>query len=122
MAIDWTVVGSGLAAIGTLAGGIWAWWLKNQRAQANTRAEVAEAGAERAVADAQQTVYKLLSDRLTALEGEVRTLRDELSAERKHSRRLELHIWRLEGLMRKAGIEPPAFIEGEELRAGGTSD
>jgi hypothetical protein len=120
MSIDWTALGTTLGVVGTVATGIWAWWLKNQKSQANTRADVAESDAARTVADAQTTVYKLLNERLSTLESEVRGLRSELDAERKHSRRLELHIWRLEGLMRKAGIEPPAFHE-DEIKAGGTA-
>lgn len=120
MSLDWQAIGTALGAVGMVAGGIWAWWLKNQRSQANTRAEVAEAGAERAVADAQQTVYKLLTQRVETLEQEMRAVRAELDAERKHSRRLEMHIWRLERLMRNAGIEPPPFPDDEPVRAGGT--
>lgn len=117
--IDWSVVGGTIAAVGTVAGGAWAWWQRHQKTQAQTRADIAESGAERAVADAQQTVYKLLNERLTTLESEVRGLRDELSVERKHSRRLEIHIWRLEGLMRKSGIEPPAFDESDAVLVEG---
>lgn len=120
MTMDWTAVGTALGAVGMVAGGVYAWFLKAQKDRANTRAEVAEADSARSVADAQQSVYKLLNERLTTLETEVRGLRSELDTERKHSRRLELHIWRLEGLMRKAGIEPPTFHE-DDLKAGGTA-
>lgn len=108
--IDYHQVGMWFGAIGATATGVWAWWLKNKRAAAETRAEVAESDAGRTVADAQSTVYKLMQGRLETVENDVRTLRSELAAERAHSRRLELHIWKLEGLMRKAGMEPPAFI------------
>lgn len=107
--MDWDQVGGWLAAAGALATGAWAWWLKNQRDRARTSADVAGADADRKVADAEGTIYKLLAERLKTVEGDVRTLREELAAERLHSRKLELHIWRLENLMRKAGIEPPAF-------------
>lgn len=104
-----------------MAGGAWAWWLKHQRETALTRADVAESNADRTVADAQQTVYKLLSDRLTTLEAEVRSQRTELDRERAHNRLLTLHIWKLEGLMRKAGLEPPPFDDtAEPVKAGGT--
>lgn len=120
MSIDWTAVGTAIAGVGAIGSAVYAGWLKVQKNRANTRADVAEADSSRTVADAQQTVYRLLNERLTTLENEVRGLRNELDTERKHSRRLELHIWRLEGLMRKAGIEPPAFHE-DELKAGGTA-
>ena len=113
MGIDWQQVGGYLSAVGLCATGAWAWFLKHQRAAAETRAEVAESDAGRTVADAQSTVYKLLQDRLTTVENDVRTLRQELAAERAHSRRLELHIWKLEGLMRKAGMEPPPFVDAD---------
>lgn len=118
--MDFGAIGGVLAAIGALATGAWAWWLKNRKDTAVTKADVARAEAAQEVADAQQTIYKLLNERLNTLETEVRGLRDELATERRHSRRLEAHIWRLENLMRKAGIEPPAFLEGEQVGVGGT--
>lgn len=117
--LDWPVVGQTIGAVGMVAGGMWAWWLKNQKAQAVTRAEVAQANAEKVVADANGTVYALLTKRLESLESDVGHLRQELAQERQRCRRMELHIGRLEGLMRKAGIEPPTFDE-DELKAGGS--
>jgi uncharacterized protein HemX len=111
-------IGGAIAAIGALATGAWAWWLKNQKDRATTKAEVAGADADRKVADAEGTVYRLLNERLTTLEGEVRQLRGELATERAHSRKLELHIWRLENLMRKAGIEPPPFLDSDSSPGG----
>ena len=111
--IDWSALGGTVAgvfsAVGLAAGGVYAWWQKNQRTAATTRADVAEANTERVVADSQSTVYKLLTDRLTTLEIEMRGVRQELSAERSHNRQLVLHIWKLEGLMRQAGLTPPQF-------------
>jgi len=122
MSIDLPALGTAIASIGAVAGGIYAYWLKVQKDRATTRADVAEADTQRSVADAQQSVYKLLNERLTTLEAEVRAQRVELDAERKHSRKLVLHIWRLEGLMRKAGLEPPAFLDdGEPEKVGLTS-
>lgn len=109
--IDWQTIGGAVAALSALATGAWAWWLKNQRAQATTRAEVAEANATAAVADAQGTVYKLLLERVETLEREMRSVRDELATERQHSRRLELQLIRLERWIRSKGMEPPTFEE-----------
>lgn len=109
VSFDWGAVGATLAAIGAVATGAVAWWQGRQKAKAQTRADIAESDAERNVADAQSTVYKLLSERLSTLEREVKELRAELGEERRHSRRLELHIWKLEQLMRAAGLEPPEF-------------
>lgn len=120
IAPDWNAIGTAVAAVvltvGTMAGGAWAWWQKNQRNQAATRADVAESNAEKTVADAQQTVYKLLVERLAALEKEsiaqredLRAVRTELDAAQSHSRALVLHVWKLEGMMRLAGLTPPPF-------------
>lgn len=116
--MNWESVGAGLTAVFALATGAWAWILKNKKAGAETRAAVAESNAERAVADSQATIYKLLNERLTTLEKEVRAQRAELDAERRHSRKLQLHVYRLEGLMRRAGIEPPPLEE--DFKPGGT--
>lgn len=113
--MDWNVIGGVLAAVGAIATGAWGWWLKNRKDTAATQAHVANARASEEVADAQQTIYRLLNERLNTLEVEVRGLRDELATERRHSRKLEVHIWRLEGLMRGAGLEPPVFDGGVGL-------
>lgn len=113
-------IGAGIASVivggGTLIGGAYAWWLRQQKAKAVNRAEVAEAEAVRKVADAEGAVYVLLEKRLHTLEQEMATVRAELQAERTHSHRLErqcnrmeLHILRLEHLMKQAGLEPPVF-------------
>lgn len=109
MAIDWQALGGSLAAIGAVATGIWAWWNGKKKTEAQNRAAVAESNADATVADAQLTIYKLLTERVVTLESEMRSVREELSTERRHSRKLELHILKLENLMRTAGMEPPAF-------------
>lgn len=105
--MDFGTVGAALSTLILGAGGAWAWFLKQKKAAAETNTDVAHADAERAVADAQHTLYKLLNQRVESLEVEIRELRAELSIERKHSRALEVHIYRLENLMRQQGIEPP---------------
>lgn len=119
--VDWTAVGTAIGAIGLVAGGIWAAWQNRQKVAAQTKAEVAVAGAAEQVADSQKIVYNTLTERVTTLEKDLRALRDELVEERKHSRRLELHIWRLENLMRQAGIEPPAIEAGDPSTKGMTT-
>lgn len=112
MATIGAAIASTVVTLGTLAGGAYAWWLKHQRAEAQTRAEVAESNADRTVADAQSTVYKLLTNRLAALENEMAAVRTELATERGENRRLMGRIWQLEGLMHKAGIDIPPFVDG----------
>lgn len=97
MAIDWNLVGTGLMGLLTGVGG---WFMgKGKRA-----VESAEATAERDVVNLLRQEVQRLSDRLTLMEArEGRTIR---------------HIYRLEGLMRAAGIEPPHFeIDGGSVEA-----
>jgi len=101
-----TGIGTAIGSVGVVAAGAWGWWLKNKKTQAETRADVA-------VADSQAAVYRLLTERLEALENDQRALRAELVAERAHSRRLTLHIWKLESIMRKAGLDVPIFEDDE---------
>lgn len=107
----WGVVGPAIVGLGT--------WLKARKpSQARVDAAVAAAKADVAVSDAESTLYNRLRERLDALETDVTRLRSELDTERKHGRKLERHIWRLEGLMRKANIEPPPF--DDDMKVGGT--
>lgn len=110
---DWGAVGGAITAIGIGIGGVYAWWQNTQKKAAQNRADVAESNADRSVADASNTVYTLLTDRLKRVEAELLAMRGELSAERKHIRRLTMHIWLLEGLMHKANIDPPPFVDDE---------
>ena len=116
IAFDWGAIGGAIAAIGAVATGAWAWWVKRSETAAKARANVAEANAETTVADAQGALYRLLAERLTTLEAEMQAVRAELNAERQHSRKLEvkawqleLHVGKLETLMRAAGMEPPTL-------------
>lgn len=107
--IDWKETGTLLAGIGAAITTAWAWFERRAKTKAAIRADVAESNTETLVLDSQGQVYKMLSERLTTLESEVRSVREELNTERQHSRKLELHIWKLENLMRTSGLEPPAF-------------
>jgi hypothetical protein len=116
MAIDWVsvwaVVGPAVVGLGT--------WLKTRKpnqakldaAVSAAKAEGAASGAAIAVADAEGALYKRLTDRLNLLEADVSRLNTQLRAAWRH-------IWQLETIMRKAGMEPPPFEE-EPVRAGGT--
>lgn len=89
-------------AISGAAWAVWERWLKGRVDNANTSVAVT-------VAEGAQTVYKMMEERLTTLEKDVQGVRVELSQERTRSRKLELHIFKLEALMRVAGIDPPAY-------------
>lgn len=92
----------GIAGTGGFIWAAWERWIKNKVLTASSDAQVA-------VSEAQQTVYNMMTNRLEALEKEMLTVRQELAVERSHGRKLEIHIFKLESLMRKAGLEPPAF-------------
>lgn len=105
--MDLTPLGASLVSLIVGAGAAAVWWQRRAAREAKVEADVAKEGAIRTVADAEHTLYKLLAERQTQLENEVREMRAELNTERAHSRQLEVHIFRLENLMRKAGLEPP---------------
>ena len=94
----------GIAGAGGFIWAAWERWIKNKTLTASSDAHVA-------VSEAQQAVYNMMTNRLEALEKEMRDVRAELSAERAHSRKLEIHVFRLESIMRKGGLEPPVFEE-----------
>ncbi len=101
---DLVTVGGIIGAIGGVVGGLWGWMQRNRCTTAETDSEVAQSKAE-------ESIYRMMTERLTALETDVGRLRDELAQERSHSRALERHIFKLESLMRRAGLEPPAFSD-----------
>lgn len=102
--IDLAAVGGILGAIGGVVGGLWGWMQRNRRNAAEVNSDVAQSKAE-------ESIYRMMTERLTALETDVGRLRDELAQERSHSRALERHIFKLESLMRRAGLEPPVFTD-----------
>lgn len=98
------ITGAGVVGLG-LWGAYERWW-KSKADRANTEAGVA-------VAMGQEAVFNMLTQRLDMMEKEIQVLRDELAEERAHSRKLELHIWKLENVMRNANIDPPVFEDRE---------
>lgn len=110
-AVDWKIVGGSITAIGIGIGGVYTWWLNQKRQRADVKADVAQSDSARVIAEANTTVYELLLERVKTLEGEMRQVRHELAAERLHSRKLVLHIWKLEGLMRMANLDVPMFVD-----------
>jgi hypothetical protein len=105
-------------AIGAVVAGVGAGWLYFKRLVGQGKI----ATAEKALAVSQETLYSQLTQRLNSLEEDYKSIREELRVERDNSRklamqnqRLELHIIKLEALMRNAGIEVPAphgYAEG----------
>jgi uncharacterized protein HemX len=107
MAIDLTALGTAIGAIGTVSAGVWAWVVLQRTKRADTRADVAQSDAARTVADSQRLVYTQMSDRMTAMEGDIKELRAELAEERKHSRALEQKLAALMAWIRAQGLTPP---------------
>ena len=92
----------GAAALGGALWLAWEKWLNNSLKSANNEAGVA-------VADAQKMVYEMMAARLEILDSEVKELRKQVNAERLRRMELEKHVWKLEAMLHKAGIEPPVL-------------
>jgi uncharacterized protein HemX len=105
--MDLSALGTAIATLLVAAGGTVAWWENRKAKAAKMEAEVARSGAERTVADSEHTLYKLLVERLNRLEASLAKVEQDLDAERRRGRELETHIYHLENLMRRAGMDPP---------------
>ena len=92
----------GAGTVGLVIWGAYERWSKTKLQNATN-----EAGTS--VALAQEAVFNMLNQRLDTMESEIRTLRTELSVERMRSRKMELHIFKMENVMRAAGLDPPVF-------------
>lgn len=108
MVLEWDKIG---AAITGLVIGIGGFFGGRVTRKADTGAEVAQANAAASVADAEGTLYNRLREEIDALRNDVSRLRADLDVERRHGRALELHVWKLERIMRDAGLTPPPFVE-----------
>lgn len=97
-----TAIGTAVTGVGVLAGTIWAAVQKVRRGQAETKAAVAEDSRDRTVADSQKLIYDMLNERLKIVEAELVTLR---AANRKQ----EIHIAKLERIMREKGLDVPTL-------------
>ncbi|WP_099553146.1 hypothetical protein [Stenotrophomonas maltophilia] len=98
--VDWQAIGTAFGGLMVGAGGVALWWRKQFVETAREGAEV--------------NVIQLMREEVTRLGERVgRMERREL--------RLIRHIYRLEGLMRAAGLEPPPFDpDSDTIRAGGS--
>lgn len=105
MAIETVLVaiGSALGTAAAIVGAGWAAFQKAKRGAAETKAAVAEDTRDRSVADGQRIIYEMLNERLKTVEDEVRGVK-------LYARKLELHISKLERIMRDKGLEVPELI------------
>jgi hypothetical protein len=100
MAIDWALVGTGAAGLVAGVGGYF-------KGKGGRKVESAATGAEVTVIDLLRQEVERVQTRLTGLE--------------QREGRMVRHIYRLEGLMRAKGIEPPPFdLDSDTIKAGGT--
>lgn len=115
--VSWQDIGKAAAAALVGAGGVFTWWSRRAAREARVDAEAAKADAEAAqagtrvvLADAESQLYKLLVERMQALEANVTTLSQQLAEARQREQVLETHIFHLENLMRKAGMDVPERV------------
>lgn len=100
--VNWQDVGMVLTSLAAGAGVVWGWILKQRAVLSETRARVAEDERDREMANSAAVLYSQLSERLKTVEVELREMK-------LYSRKLEVHILKLESLMRSHGITPPPF-------------
>lgn len=100
--VEWQDVGMALTSLAGIAGVVWGWVLKQRAVLSETRARVAEDERDKEMANSAALLYSQLSERLKSVEVELREMK-------LYSRKLELHIKKLEDLMRSHGITPPPF-------------
>lgn len=98
----WGNILLGIAAAGSAIG-----WVREKFIK--TRIESANADAQVAVLGSQESLFNILTTRLESVETDLKAVRSELATERAHSRRMEVHIFKLESIMREAGLTPPVF-------------
>jgi uncharacterized protein HemX len=100
MNISWEVIWAALASAGLGVSSLWAWIQKQRRDMSETRATVAEDERDREMATSAQTLYSMMNERLKIVE-------EELRSQRMYTRRLEIHIGKLERLLRTQGLDVP---------------
>lgn len=107
MELHWQQIGAGLASGVAI---VLIWWFRRTVAEARDQTSVAQSRAATAVADAESAIYRLLVERMSALEKEVDRLTQAENDSRQRERALEEHIFHLENLMRRAGMDVPDRI------------
>lgn len=100
--VEWQDVGMALTSLAGIAGVVWGWVLKQRAVLSETKARVAEDERDREMANSATVLYSQLSERLKSVEMELREMK-------LYSRKLEIHVQKLEDLMRGHGIQPPPF-------------
>ena len=85
----------GMGGLGAILWAVYEKWMRNKLQDANTDSGVA-------VANANEALFNMLTQRMTALEEEVKQVKKELDREREYTRTLV-------ATMVAAGLAPPAY-------------
>ena len=85
----------GMGGLGAILWAVYEKWMRHKLQDANTDSGVA-------VANANEALFNMLTQRMTALEEEVRQVKKELDREREYTRTLV-------ATMVAAGLAPPAY-------------
>lgn len=85
----------GMGGLGAILWAVYEKWMRHKLQEANTDSGVA-------VANANEALFNMLTQRMTALEEEVKQVKKELDREREYTRTLV-------ATMVAAGIVPPAY-------------
>lgn len=85
----------GMGGLGAILWAVYEKWMRNKLQDANTDSGVA-------VANANEALFTMLTQRMTALEEEVKQVKKELDREREYTRTLV-------ATMVAAGLAPPAY-------------
>ena len=116
---DWEKISAGVSAAAAGALLFWNRILAARKKVADTNADIAAADGDRAMAQAGETVFTLVTQRLQSVEaelsavrGELNTMREQLLERDNRIHFLEMHVVDLEHCLRQHGIEPPPPRKG----------
>lgn len=112
----WTGILSGASVLGMAIFAVWNRILAARNKLAESNAGVAKADSDRAIADAGNTVFTLVSQRLQAVEAELTIVRQDLATVREQVRErdnkihvMELHVMDLENVLHHHGLTVPTM-------------
>ena len=120
----WAIAGGIFGGLTVAVTTAYGFVMSHAKRRAESRAETAEHAAAESASGAATTMYTAITERLQALEKMVDKQEMQLEDARKNyreaelrNRRLEMHVIRLEALMRVAGLEVPpidSFVNSKE--------
>jgi hypothetical protein len=102
-------IGQGLIGGAGVFGIMWAWIMQQRAKFARTASEVANDKRDKDVADAQGTVYQLLTNQVTMMQAQLDKLRADLDAEQVESKLHQEKFEKLVSWVKLQGLVPPDF-------------